>query len=134
MAKSVSHKALDAALAYLADRADTLVLCAGSPASAGEAVTPADEGGRALGLAAMLPGLGNGDFELAPGAGSGRRLVVAECEEVAIVASGRADHLALVAQASGELLVVTTLAEPREVAEGESMAVDGFSHEIADPV
>ena len=134
MAKSVSHNALDAALAYLADRADTLVLCAGPPASAAEAVMPVGGGGRALGLALLVPGLGNGDFELAAGAGSGRRLVVADREEVAITASGLADHLALVARASGELLLVTTLAEPCEVAEGESMTVHGFSHEIADPV
>jgi hypothetical protein len=134
MAKSISHAALDAAFAYIAERGDTLVLCAGAPESAEEALTPAGEGGRMLGRAAMVPGLGNGDFSLAPGVTSGRRLVVRGRERVAVVASGCADHLALVAAATGEVLVVTELAEPCEMHEGGTVTVRGFSDEIADPV
>lgn len=133
MVKSISHRALDAAFQYIAERADALALCAGAPADAGEALTAADQGGRMLGLAVMVPGLGNGDFAVMPGAASGRRLVVSGREEVAVVASGVADHLALVAGGSGELLIVTPLAAPCEVIEGGTIAVRGFSDEIADP-
>lgn len=134
MAKSISHHALDAALAYIAERADTLALCTGAPTSAEDALTPVGEGGRMLGLAPMVPGLGKGDFALAPGVISGRRLVVRGREGVAVVASGRADHLALVAATTGEVLVVTALVEPCEVREGGTVSVQGFSDEIADPV
>lgn len=134
MAKSISHRALDAAFAYIAERAETLALCAGPPGSVEEALSPVDEGGRMLGLASMLPGLENGDFAIGPGVGSGRRLVVSGCEAVEVIASGLADHLALVASDSSELLVVTALAEPCEVIEGGTVAVHGFSDEIADPV
>jgi len=133
MAKSTSHRALDAASEYIAGRADTLALCAGAPASAEEALTPVDAGGRMLALAAVVPGLGNGDFELAPGAASGRRLVVGGRDGVAVVASGLADHLVLVAGALGEILIVTALAEACELVEGGTVAARGFSHEIADP-
>ncbi len=133
MAKSISHKALDAALDYIAGRADTLALCAGAPASAEEALTPAVEGGRMLALAQMAPGLGNGNFELAPGAVSGRRLLVGGRDGVAVIASGLADHLVLVAAGPGELLLVTALAEACELVEGGTAAACGFSHEIADP-
>lgn len=133
MAKLFSHKALDAAFAYIADRADTLALCAGAPSSAVEALTSAGEGGRMLGLAALVPGLGNGAFAVDLGVASGRRLVVSGLDEVAVVASGLADHLALVASASGELLIVTALAEPCEAVENGTVSVRGFSNEIADP-
>lgn len=134
MAKSFSHKALDAAFEYIAARADRLALCAGVPGSAEEALIPADAGGRMLALAAVVPGLGNGDFAVAPGAVSGRRLVVGGREGVAVLASGLADHLVLVAEAPGELLLVTALAEACELVEGGTVAARGFSHEIADPV
>ena len=134
MAKSISHKALDAAFGYIADRADRLALLSGAPASAAEAVTPVGEGGRMLGLAELAPGLGNGDFSLAAGAESGRRLVVAGRDGVEVLASGLADHLALVASASGEVLVVTALAEALELVAGDTVSVGGFSDEIADPV
>lgn len=134
MVKSISHKALDAAFAYIADRADTLALCAGAPASAEEALTSVSEGGRMLGLAEMVPGLGNGDFEVASGMASGRRLMIRGRDEVEVVASGFADHLALIARASGLVLIVTALAEPCEVVEDRTVAVRGFSDEIADPV
>ncbi len=39
MVKSISHKALDAAFEYVADRADRLALLSGAPASGGEALT-----------------------------------------------------------------------------------------------
>ena len=56
MAKSISHRALDAAFEYIAARADRLALCAGVPASVEEALTPTGEGGRMLALAALAPG------------------------------------------------------------------------------
>ena len=134
MAKSMSHRALDAAFAYIAEHADTLVLCAGAPANVAEALSPAREGGRMLGLAELLPGLGNGDFQVLPGVRSGRRLAVSAREDVTVLASGCADHLAVVGRGSGELLIVTALAEPCEVIEAGTVTLEGFSDEIADPV
>ena len=134
MAKSISHRALDAAFEYIADRADRLALLSGAPASAEDALTPVGEGGRMLGLAELTPGLGNGDFALAAGAASGRRLVVSGRDGVAVLATGLADHLALVASGPSEVLVVTALAEALAVVAGGEVSIGAFSDEIADPV
>ena len=133
MVKSISHRALDAAFAYVAGRADTLALCAGAPASAEEALTASGEGGTMLAVAAMAPGLGNGDLNVMPGVASGRRLVIGERDDVAVVASGLADHLAVLSAATNELLVVMALSEACELIEGGTVTVGEFSYGIADP-
>ncbi len=71
---------------------------------------------------------------MAAGTVSGRRLTIGGRDGVAVLASGAADHLALVASASGEVLVVTALAEALELDAGDVVSIRGFSDEIADPV
>jgi len=134
MTKVLTHNALDAAFAYVAARGDTLALCAGAPATASEATMPIGEGGKMLSKAAMAPGLGNGDYITAPGAASGRRLVVDAKNDVTVTGTGTADHLALVDTAGEELLLVTPLETPQSLISGAVIAVKGFSDEIADPV
>jgi hypothetical protein len=134
VAKSISHNALDAAFDYIAGRADTLALCHGAPVTAEEAVIPLPEGGRMLCFAPLTPGLGNGDFTIAPGVNSGRRLTVREQHGLEAMASGLADHLAVVSRSSGEVLLVTTLGEALTVEAGSAISLMSLSDEIADPV
>jgi hypothetical protein len=134
MAKSISHNALDAAFAYIASRADTLALCNGAPTTAEEATVPPEDGGRMLCSAGLIAGLGNGDFAVGPGLGSGRRLIVSAHGGLEAAASGLADHLALVNSALGEVLLVTVLSEARTVEAGSVLSLESFSDEIADPV
>jgi hypothetical protein len=118
MTKSISHDALDAAFAYIASRADTLVLCSGAPDTAREAVTPVTSGGRMICASALIAGLGNGDFAVAAGVKSGRRLVVGAQEGLAVAVSGVADHLALVNSAGNEVLLVTALTKVQSLNAG----------------
>lgn len=134
MAKSISHAALDSAFEYIASRADTLVLCSGAPETAREAVTPATSGGRMLCTSTLIAGLGSGDFTVADGLVSGRRLIVSAQEGLAVTASGVADHLAVVNSADDEVLLVAALTEVQTLTAGSVISLNSFSDEIADPV
>ncbi|MEO1330340.1 MAG: hypothetical protein AAFW46_11810 [Pseudomonadota bacterium] len=134
MAKLLSHRALDAAFAYVADRADRLVLCAGAPADYEAAARPPGEGGLRLGAIEMSRGLGQGDFSVADGSASGRKLIVARQEGVPIETDGCADHVALIDQPGRALLLVTALARPLDLEAGRVVSIDAFEDEIGDPV
>jgi len=132
--KFISHNALDAAFDYVASRADTLALCCGVPATAEEAIMPPEYGGRMLCSTGLIAGLGNGDFAVAPGFGSGRRLIISARDGLEATASGLADHLAVVSHLWGEVLLVTALREARAVEAGSVVSLTSFSDEIADPM
>lgn len=133
MAKSISHDALDSVFNYIASRADTLVLCSGAPETASEAVTPATLGGRMLCASPLIAGLGNGDFVVAAGVASGRRLIVSAQVGLAVAESGVADHLVVVNSADDEVLLVTALAQAQSLTAGSVISLNSFSDEIADP-
>lgn len=134
MAKYLIPSVLDQALAVLAQRAELLCLCAGAPGDAEDAAAPPVRGGRMLARRSLRPGLGAGDFSLAPGSRSGRRLILAEQSGLEAVAEGRADHLALLGGGGAVLLCLTPLAQPCLLAAGCRIALAAVSIEIADPV
>ena len=133
MVKSMTASALDAALDYIAARADVMALCAGAPASAGEATALVGAGGRALATVVLTEGAGGEDFTLGNGIVSGRRLVVSAKSAVPVAESGTIDHVALVDTGAGELLVVTELTETESVTAGEIISVKAFGSEIQAP-
>ncbi|MEM9956527.1 MAG: hypothetical protein ACFB0F_09345 [Neomegalonema sp.] len=133
MPKQFSHAALDAAFGYIADNADLLVLCEGAPDTFADAANPKADGGRRLGSVTMAIGVGNGDFDLADGHVSGRRLMVAGQDGVAIADTGTADHVALLDATQAQLLLTTTLRDPVQVVAGDVISLDGFDDEIQDP-
>lgn len=132
MLKRIAHGAFDAALAWIAERADGLVLLAGAPGGDEEAFRPPEEGGLMLARCALRPGPG-GDLALAPGRLSGRRLELAAPVAAEGVAEGVADHLALVSGREGCVLVLAPLRSPVEIGPGEVITVTGFGQEILDP-
>lgn len=132
MAKALSRNALDAALEYVALRADLMVLCSGEPQSADEATTPLSAGGRRLASVALTTGIGL-DFTLGDGSVSGRRVSVSAKSAVAIEESGTADHVALIDTATGEMLVVTEVTEIEPVTAGDVVSVRSFASELLDP-
>lgn len=133
MAKYLIPSVLDQALAVLAQRAELLCLCAGAPGDAEDAAALPARGGRMLARRSLRPGLGAGDFSLAPGCRSGRRLVLAEQTGLEPVAEGRADHLALLTGDGAALLCLTPLAQPHWLKTGCRIALAAVSIEIADP-
>jgi hypothetical protein len=131
--KFVSHRALDAAFAYVAERGDLMTICAAAPTSAAAAQYPPERGGLQLGSAPLCTGLRGGHYAIRPGSNSGRRLVVARQADVPIDASGVASHIAIVDTLAGEIMLITALSAPLKVMAGDSIDVDSFSDEIGDP-
>jgi hypothetical protein len=122
MAKFASNDVMDAALAVIA-AADRMVVLAGQPASYAQA-----DAGRLV-EAAMLPS----DFVLGSGTGGARRLQVAPRADLQALASGTADHVALLDGAGERLLYVTTC-PPQMLAAGAPVQIAGWQVDIGAPV
>ena len=133
MVKSLISNAVDAALDYIAARADLISLCAGAPTVVSEATTLASGGGKMLASVNVTEGIGNGDFSITTGTVSGRRLAVAAQNAVPISETGTVDHVALVDSSGGELLIVTPLTEVQAVTAGEILSIKAFGAEIRSP-
>lgn len=122
MAKACSDAYMDAMLALI-DDADTLTVCSAQPANvAGIAAV-------ALADVTLTPGAGNGDFTLANGDTSGRKLTIAQQASVPIDASGTATHVVL---DDGTNLYVTTCTS-QALTSGGTVTVPAFDIEVADP-
>lgn len=122
MAKHAPAAMLDAALDWVRDQATRMDICAGQPTSYADVAT------RSLGGVPMA----TGDFSLAAGTVSGRRLIVAAQEGIDVTDDGVADHVALT-DGTSTLLYVTTLAAAQAVTAGSTADVASWSVEIADP-
>lgn len=73
-----------------------------------------------------------GDFTIADGDTSGRKVSVAQKTGVSIHTTGTADHVALVDSAAKVLQLVTT-ATAQGLTSGNTMTFNAFDDEIADP-
>ncbi len=122
MAKYANPLALDAALAVVA-RATRLVVTAGQPAS----VAAADAS--RLAETSLAPV----DFTLADGEAGGRRLTVAGKAGLVALATGTADHVALIDDAAVQLLHVT-LCQPQPLLAGTALTVQGWDFAIGAPL
>lgn len=121
MGRYANPLVLDAALAAVAT-ATRLVLTNGQPASVAEA--------DAARLAEAA--LGPGDFTLADAVDGGRRLQVAGQAGLVALASGTADHVALIDDAAARLLHVTICA-PQPLLAGVAISVAGWDFAIGAP-
>ena len=125
MAKATPDAVLDTPLAAIA-AADRLYVCSGQPANfAGIAALT-------LATATLTPGDGNGDFTIAAGDVSGRKLTVAQQADVPITASGEANHIVLADAGSSELLQVTTCT-PQTLTSGGTVTVPAYDVEFEGP-
>ena len=129
MAKTVDDIVLDASLNQIKTTADKLVVCIGAPVSYAEANTNSP-GGKRCGVRAITPanfaGPVNGDV-------SGRKLTINQQTGITVDVSGTADHVALVDDTTSVLLAVTSLSASQAVTAGNTMTVNAFDLEIADP-
>jgi len=123
MAKAVHNDVLDGALMVLKNSVTKMVACAGEPASFAAA-----SGSLKLAEAMMSAG----DFLIADGAQSGRRVTVAEKSGVQVTASGTANHVALLDMAGSRLLYVTTCTAQALTA-GQTVTFGSWDVEINDP-
>ncbi len=121
MPKFASNDVLDGSLA-VASSATRLVAVNGQPAS----FAAANAGKLAE---ATLTG---GDFSLAAGDVSGRKVTVAAKSGLAVLAAGTADHVALLDVAGSRLLYVTTC-PAQALVTGGTVAIAAWSIEIGAP-
>lgn len=108
MAKTVPDFVYDAALDRVADQHNQLVLCEGQPSSYASATTNKGSGGKKLASRNLTLGDGNGDYTIANGDTSGRKLTIAAQTSVTVAVAGAYNHLAVVNTSGSELGPVTT--------------------------
>jgi hypothetical protein len=126
MAKWANDNVMDAALAYV-DDATLLTVCSAQPTTYAEASSTYK-----LADVVMTAGAGGGDYTLANGDSSGRKLTVAQQANMDIDSSGNATHIALSISGSSTLVYVTTCTTQALTA-GGTVTVPAWDIEIADP-
>lgn len=124
MGKVLVNDVLDASLDKIAT-GTILTVCSDEPSDRSEAVTT-----YALADGTLTPGDGNGDFTIADGDTSGRKVTVAAQEDLEIDESGTATHVAICDNTS--LLLVTTCSS-QALTQGGTVTVGTFKCEIRDP-
>ena len=125
MAKFQIDAMLDAALGYV-DDCTILTVCSAQPLTYAEATTTYK-----LADVVMTAGAGNGDYTLANGDVSGRKLTVVQQSAVPIDTSGTATHVALSISGSSTLVYVTTCTS-QSLTSGGTVTVPNWDIEIAD--
>ena len=121
MAKSVHDEVLDGALNVIKSNATTMIACSAQPTTLTEATTT-----YAL---ADVP-MATGDFTLANGDASGRKLTVAAKSNVTVDASGSYNHVALV---DGTRLLYVTTGTSQALTAGNTVSFPAWDIELADP-
>lgn len=123
MAKAANDVFIDGGLLRI-DDCVTLTVCTAQPANfAGIAAV-------ALAAVTLTAGDGNGDYTIANGDTSGRKLTVTQQTAISITASGTATHVVL---DDGVDIYVTTCTS-QALTSGGTVTVPAWDIEIADPV
>jgi hypothetical protein len=126
MPKTIPDAALDAMLQY-EDDADVLRVCSTLDATP----THAEIVTATLASIAMTPGDGNGDYVIADGDTSGRKLRVLAQTAIPVTASGDANHIALTKTSDTTVRAVTTCTT-QTLTSGNTVNTPEFKHEVAD--
>lgn len=126
MPKFVIDAAMDAELDYLAD-CDLVVVCSTYPTTYTEAATTYK-----LADIAVTAGNGNGDFTIADGDTSGRKLTTLQQASIPIDADGDATHIAWL-KSTGSVLKRVTTCTTQGLTSGGTVTIPANDHEIADP-
>lgn len=121
MAKRVDDFFLDAFLASVAT-CISLDVCTAEPAN------HAAIAGVSLATVTLTAGDGNGDYTIAAGDVSGRKLTTLQQTDMDITASGDATH---VVRSDGTNLVITTC-PTQTLTSGGTVTVSAYDHEITD--
>jgi hypothetical protein len=126
MAKWADDAVMDAALGYV-DDCTLLCVCSQQPTTYAEASSTYK-----LADVVLTAGAGNGDYTLANGDASGRKLTVLIQPDMPIDTSGTATHVALCVSGSSSLRYVTTCTS-QVLTSGGTVTVPAWDIEISDP-
>ena len=120
MGKAVSDLVLDAALGII-DNATIMTACSAQPTTRTEAVTT-------YALADVT--MASGDFTIADGNTSGRKVTMAAKSAVPVDTTGTANHVAL---CDGTNLLLVTTCTSQALTSGNTVNFPAWKDEIADP-
>lgn len=126
MAKFVTDAAPDAYAAVVA-AGTRMDVCTAQPTTLAEATTT-----YSVGNVALTAGDGNGDFTIADGDTTGRKLTVAAQDIAVASGTGDASHVAITD--GSQILTVTLLNDPQTVTAGNPIQVPTFDLNIPDAV
>lgn len=124
MSKFANDSVMDAALAKIATGV-ILTVCSAQPTTYAEATATYK-----LADVALTAGDGNGDFTIANGDTSGRKVTVAQQTDIPVDSSGTATHVAI---CDGSTLLLVTTCTSQALTAGNTVTVPAFDDEIADP-
>ena len=125
MAKYANDALMDAGLNYIRSNCDKMTVCSAQPTTYTEAVTT-------YALADVTMTVNTGDYTLANGDTSGRKITVAAKTGVPIDTTGTANHVALVSVGDTTLRAVTTCTS-QALTSGGTVDFPAWDWEIADP-
>lgn len=122
MGKSVHNDVLDQTLAYIQTNAEYVTACTAEPTTFAEVTT------YKVGRAAVS----SGDWTIADGDVSGRKVTLVEKTGVAVDSAGTVTHLAVTDDSVSKLLSVLTT-DSRVITGNDSMKIPTFDLELRDP-
>lgn len=121
MGKSVHDDVLDAAL-------DEIATCTQMDVTS-DVSTPTNLS-NSLADVILTAGDGNGDYTIANGDASGRKLTVTQQSDIPVDSTGTARHIVL---SLGGTIKLTTTCTAQSLTSGNTVTVPAFDDEIADP-
>jgi hypothetical protein len=121
MGKSVHDDVLDASLNIIKNNATLMIACSAEPTTRAEAVTT---------YALADVAVASGDFTVANGDSSGRKVTVAAKLGVTVDATANATHVAIV---DGTRLLYVTTCSTQSLTEGNTVDFPSWKIELADP-
>ena len=123
MAKYANDDVMDGSLDVIAT-ATTMHVNTSQPATRAAAISSS------LADVTLTAGDGNGDYTIANGDVSGRKITVAEQVDVPIDVTGTATHVSLI---DGTRLLLVTTCTSQGLTSGGTVTVGAFDDEISDP-
>jgi hypothetical protein len=128
MAKYINDDVMTAALQAL-DDATILFICSAAPSSYSDASATVD-----LVTHVLTPGDGNGDFTIADGSTSGKKLTLGAQSGLTVDHSGTSNYWAIGISASSKLLAYGDITSPQALTAGNTVNLAAFIvDEIRDP-
>lgn len=126
MGKVVADAVLDAAFDRLINNCIELTVCAGEPSDYGSATT---QGAQML-ARTIISGA---DYTKANGDTNGRKVTIGQQTGIPVSATGGANHVCLLTSATISTIEYITTATSQNLTAGNTLTVNAWDIEIADP-